>query len=376
MAEVGDLTHGTAAGSALVHVVIGGNSRYVTLDELLALTHAHTIAQVTGLQAALDAKLDDSQAGATGLAALAATNTATLQALVDLEIGVDVQAYDAELAALAGVTSAADKVPYFTGSGAAAVADLSSVARTLIAQTTQALMRTSGLGMSANGSSLVSAADYAAMRTLLSLAAVATSGSAADLTGNLAVARLNSGTSASSSTYWRGDGTWATPSGGSGSAWTLQGGPLDNEAPSSNYATLDIRNGHPVLDFDTTTQESALWTRSLPSDYSGAGVIVDIYCALTSATSGTVGWLVSFERIDASSLDIDADSFATAQTVTATTVPGTSGQILKLSVNVSNGANMDSMAAGEEFRIKIARDVTNDTATGDAELLRWSMRSQ
>lgn len=158
--------------------------------------------------------------------------------------------------------------------------------------------------------------------------------------------------------------------------WDMQWGPLENEAPATNYATLDTRNGHPCLDFDTTTQEAAYFHGVLPTNYTGAGVTVSIWCALTSATSGTVGWDVAIERIDVSSLDIDADSFATAQTVTATTVPGTSGQVLKQSVNISNGANMDSLAAGELFRIRIRRDVANDTATGDAELLRVMMVEQ
>lgn len=150
--------------------------------------------------------------------------------------------------------------------------------------------------------------------------------------------------------------------------------PMQNEPPAANYATFDVRNQHPVLDFDTTTQEAAIFTGVLPRHYSGGGITVYVHFAATSATSGTIGWDVAFERIGAAQQDIDSDGFASAQTITAVTVDATSGNVTIASVAVSNGANMDSIAVGEAFRLRIRRDVANDNAAGDAELLAVEMK--
>jgi hypothetical protein len=151
--------------------------------------------------------------------------------------------------------------------------------------------------------------------------------------------------------------------------------PYNNEPPSSNFATLDTRNLHPCLDFDDTTNESAVFSAVMPQHYSGeTGVTVYLHYGMTSAEADTVDLDVAFERIGDQQLDVDGDSFAAVNSADDTTVPGTTGLVDVVSVAFTDGEDMDSVAKGELFRLKVTRDADSDDASGDLELYAVEIR--
>ncbi len=142
--------------------------------------------------------------------------------------------------------------------------------------------------------------------------------------------------------------------------------PRENQPPATAFATLDTRNSIAVLDFDAATDEAAIFSGVIP-DYANlaSGLKIRLAWMATTATSGNVRWGAQLMRCNT---DLDSDSFDTATLVTSA-ANGTSGIVTIAEITTTA---LDGLAVGDTFRIRVYRDAddaTNDTMTGDAEMV-------
>lgn len=161
---------------------------------------------------------------------------------------------------------------------------------------------------------------------------------------------------------------------------TIIGDLVAISAPNSSYATMDVRDvasdgttpAFPlnVLDFDTTVIEYTYFEGFLSPEYPGRGVRLCGQVLFSSATANSAVLRAAFYRIASGGDDVDSAPTFDFNSSGAIAANAASGVATDFTIDFDDGADMDSVGAGEAFVLCLQRkiDDANDTAAGDLEL--------
>jgi len=168
-------------------------------------------------------------------------------------------------------------------------------------------------------------------------------------------------------TAWTSGENWTKDTTTAGNDGTLTG------VPVACAATPDRRNSLPVLDFDAIINELAMFQGVMPRHYSAAtGITCTVTVMATSATTLDMSFAIFLKSVTSNVDDLDVKNFAAPQTNAAVDAPTTLGATREFTITFTDGAQMDSIAAGEPYYLLFMRDAqdgTNDNMDGDAELV-------
>lgn len=110
----------------------------------------------------------------------------------------------------------------------------------------------------------------------------------------------------------------------------------------------------------------------LSNDYAGGGLTFTLPWSATSATSGVCRWGIAIRAFPDDTEDADGSHSYDFNDVDDTAASA-SGELSYPTITFTNGADMDSWAAGELAIVRVRRNAShaNDTMTGDSEL--WTI---
>jgi len=131
-----------------------------------------------------------------------------------------------------------------------------------------------------------------------------------------------------------------------------------------------LRRGFVHAAFDDAADEFLDFHGIAPSSFSLAGgLTVRLFWAATneSGLGLTVQWNVGFRLVDIGVNNIDDDHPYVPNTASGTE-DSVSGRFTRTEITFVTGGDMDSVASGEVFVLRVSRDVSADTLVGDAEL--------